>query len=714
MDKMYELRNTKVMKIVYYNQQSKWGIFSIDNPLKDDEIFKEPQITVAGNFEGVYERCLVNISGKSYNHPRYGLQIQIADLTVVQDTSTKEGIINFLTKSAIKGIHMQNAKKIYNKSGKDSINIVLMQPEKLETISGIGSKTLPRIKDSVELYNKMKDLIEFGIQRGLSYAQIYKLHEIFGDESLTILNKAPYTILDKTDIFTFRQIDTIALKTGIEPEDDVRLEYGLMYVLNSLVNLAGSTGTPINKLANNFYKTLGIHDLQLFHYTITELERKGQIVLEGSVAYNKKFYDDEKYIAKVVQEMIQRPIQKGVFKLSIINEVLNSFPFKLTDEQIQAIKKCLVYDFSVLTAAAGGGKTTITKALVDIYKKHKYNLVLLSPTGKATRRLEECTGYQAQTIHKFLHVMNTVEDAQKIELKENTVLIVDEASMVDIQLFAKLLNCVNSTTKIILVGDNNQLPSVQAGNVLGDLIESGKINVCKLTKVMRQKSDSTILDYCTRVNNGLAIGECNLKDFYYKQYDNLNTLHDDLLKCYQYEANKRKSVNDLQVLTIYKKGIVGDTNLNNELREMVNTVSEDDTTLGYAINDKVMHIRNNYQKDVFNGEVGTVVTRTDDEIAVDYDGKLVTYTHEDIDELQLAYSTTIHKSQGSEYPVTFVVVSDETSTFLLIRKIIYTALSRGKSKVYLFGSRGCVQECIQNDYYEPRYTKLKEFIADNK
>ena len=337
----------------------------------------------------------------------------------------------------------------------------------------------------------------------------------------------------------------------------------------------------------------------------------------------------------------------------------------------------------------------------------------MSPTGKATRRLEECTGSSAQTIHKFLKVKHSIDDAEKVIIPENTVIIIDESSMLDIQLFAKLLQSTNDTTKVILVGDNNQLPSVQAGNILGDLIESGVVNVCRLSTVMRQREDSTILDYCSRVNEGLPIVECEKPDLIYRQYDNLNTMHDDILKFYRYEVKCNQSSRNIQVLTIYKKGIMGDVALNQELRDAVNVIDENELVFGFALNDKVMHIKNNYEKDVFNGEVGQVIAKEEDKILVDYGDKLVSYVTEDVDELQLAYSSTVHKSQGSEYPIVFVVVNSEVSTFLLIRKILYTAISRGKEKVYIFGQRGNVQQCINNDYYEERFTKLKKFLNPN-
>lgn len=714
--KPIKLEKARVDKIVFYNPQTKWGIFRVLNEqnisLTEGSTI-QPTISVTGNFEGVYEQCTVNVEGELIDHPKYGVQVQINNISVIHDHTTQEGTINFLTKSVIKGIHAQNARKIYKKFGANSIEIVLSHPEKLTEVCGIGEKTLKKVKDSIAQYQQMKDLIQFSIDYNISYQQIFRLHEVLGDKSVEVLKTNPYSLLEYPDLFAFAQVDRIALKIGVDTLDERRLDYGLLYTLYNLVTLAGSTGVPTNKLIKGFHTTLGITECAVFQATINRLLEQKKIVSEAGIVYNKKYYDTEKEIAERTLTIAKKPLIKGVFKKSIIEEEIKKFPFELTQEQITTIKKCLIHDFSVITSPGGCGKSTITRALVNIYTRHKFNVELLSPTGKATKRLEECAGRPAQTIHRFLNVKSSVEDAEKVVIPENTVIIIDEASMLDIQLFAKLLESVNDTTKIILVGDNNQLPSVQAGNILGDLIDSNVVNVCKLTTVMRQKQDSTILNYCTRVNEGKPIIECNSKDFYYRQFDNAETLHRAILSAYTQEANKRKSFRDLQVLTIYKKGMLGDTALNKELRDAVNVVDEDNTLFDFALNDKVMHIRNNYNKNVFNGEVGSVIALDEDSLLVDYSGKVVSYTAEDIDELQLAYSSTVHKAQGSEYPVVFVVVSSDTSNFLLIRKILYTALSRGKERVYLFGLRGDVQKCIDNDYYEERYTKLKKFLANS-
>ena len=714
-EQVIKLDKVEVDRIVFYNPQTKWGIFRVRNDERIQLLDGPPlpDIAVAGNFEGVYVGCKVTVDGNIIQHPKYGRQVQIKNIVVIHDNTTQEGVINFLTKSVIKGIHVQNAKKIYKKFGQSSIDVVLDTPDRLSEISGIGPTTVQKVKESIEQYKKMRDLIQFSIDNGIPYPQIFKLHEMFGAKSIELLKTQPYSLLEYPDVFSFAQVDRIALRIGFAATDPERLKYGLLYTLYNLATLAGSTGVPNNKLIKGFHNLLGVTDLHTYQETLNNLINTKQIIAESGVIYNKKYYDTEKEIADRTRVIASKPLIKGVFKKQIIEEEIKSFPFELTQEQITTIKKCLIHDFSVITGSAGVGKSSIMKALVNIYTRHKFNVELLSPTGKATKRLSECTGRPAQTIHRFLNVKNNIEDAERVVIPENTVIIIDEASMLDIQLFAKLLESVNDTTKLILVGDNNQLPSVQAGNILGDLIDSDVVNVCRLTTVMRQKQDSTILDYCTRVNNGSPIIECDNKDLVYKQFDNVETMHKAIISAYTQEAKKRGSFRDLQVLTIYKKGLLGDTALNKELREAINVVDDNETLFDFALNDKVMHVKNNYKKNVFNGEVGSVVALNDDELLVDYSDKVVTYVTEDIDELQLAYSSTIHKAQGSEYPVTFVVVSGDTSTFLLIRKILYTALSRGKEKVYLFGLRGDVQKCIDNNYYEERYTKLKKFLKED-
>ena len=354
MDKTVNIKKARVDKMVFYNPQTKWGIFRIENTedLRKLE-FPSTSVSVAGNFEGVYEQCLVDLQGDIIEHPKYGRQIQIKNISVVQDNTTQEGIINFLTKSVIKGIHVQNARKIYRKFGKDSIDVVLNTPDKLKEISGIGTGTIQKVKESSEQYFKMQDLIKFSIENGIPYPHIYKLHEMFGDESIEILKTKPYSLLEYPDVFSFAQVDRIALKIGFEPDNEDRLSYGLLSTLYNLATLSGSTGVPGNRLIKGFHNLLGINDLGTYQRILNKLIDEKKVVSEAGIIYDKKYYDAEKYIAERIALMVAKPIVKGIFKKSIIEEEIKAFPFELTQEQIITIKKCLIHDFSVLTAAAG-------------------------------------------------------------------------------------------------------------------------------------------------------------------------------------------------------------------------------------------------------------------------------------------------------------------------------------------------------------------------
>lgn len=703
----YNNIKSKVERIVYYNQQSKWGILSVKNTLKGDSIFTEPYLTLSGNFEGVYTDCEVQFSGDLKVHPRYGSQIELSSIKIVTDKNSKESIINFLSKSTIKGICTLNALKIYNKYRDKSIETVLNNPEVLSEIRGIGTKTVSKIKDSIITYKKMEELINYCTDLGIPYSTIYKLDKELGEDALKIIKKNIYSALDKTDNLSFKQIDEIALKSGIAVDDKNRAEYCFMYTLKSKVSFGGSTGCTSPELRDCFLKEMGISDNSMYSAMLNVLIGKNKVILENNKIYYKEFYDTENYIAEIILGIATREKKKGIISKKALEEEMKDFPFELNEGQIIAIKRCLLNDISILTGGGGTGKSTITKVLSNTYSRSGFNVVLLSPTGKATRRIEECTGRKAFTVHKFLGVKHTLADAELPDVPENTVILIDESSMLDIMLFAKLLECIKGDTKIVLIGDINQLPSVQAGNVLGDLIASGKINVCMLTDIMRQKENSNIIKYSSYVNSGECIDECNVHDFVYKEFDDEDDIVRELVNNYSEEI-KEHGLNNVQVITVYKKGTLGTNNLNKYLSDIVNR-NEADETFGFKLADKVMQLTNNYEKDVFNGEVGTVTLIEDDTMYVDFGKCEIEYPIEEINDVTLAYVNTVHKSQGSEYPIVFVIL-DDISSFLLIRKVLYTAISRGKNKVYMYSKPSCVMRCINNDYYTERITKLKQFL----
>lgn len=699
----YSNIKSKVNRVVYYNAQSKWGVLSVENTI-NDENFKDTYITLTGNFDGIYDDCEVIFSGELTTNSRYGMQINITNIYVNQDLSSKEGIINFLAKSAIKGICMQNAKKIYEKYKDNAINIVLNDTDRLLEISGIGDKTLEKVKNSVVNYRRMESLIQYCSELGISYGIVYKLDKELGEKALDTIKTNIYSALDYSENLSFKQIDSIAMKMNIEHNDVRRARACLKYVLKYVSTFNSSTGIQVPELNKAFYKEMGIStDSNLFNITINNLIEDKQIILENNIAYLKEYYDTEKYIANMLIGVTNRPYIKGTFNKEVIEEEIKNFPFSLNKDQILAIKNCLMNNVSIITSQPGTGKTTIAKALVNIYKRHNYDVVLLAPTGKASRRLEECTGRNAMTIHKFLTTNTSF-------LKEHkSLIVIDESSMMDIKIFADLLSVIGEKTNIILVGDVDQLPSVQAGNILEDLIKSNAVNVCRLTEIVRQKEDSTIIKYCSSINKGYPIELCNKEDFVFEEFEDDKELLNTLLLNYEKEI-KEYGLNNVQILTPYKICNLGTNNINKLISDRINP-NKVNELFNFKVNDRVMQIVNNYDKDVFNGETG-VVTSITDTLKVNFDGMITEYEYENIDELILAYSCSVHKSQGSEYPIVFIVLDDSQSGFLLLRKILYTAVSRGKQRVYIYSKPYCTDRCINNSYYKERITKLKDFLEE--
>ena len=720
----------KVEKIIFYNSSNKWGVLAtstIDslNGYESELLNNYGNITISGNFEGVYEGCELIVSG-SIVDSKYGKQIQVKSFKVLADTRNKEGVINFLAKSLIKGISTQNACKIYNKFKEKAIDKVLNEPESLIQIIGIGKKTVEKIKSSVLRYKRIQGLITFCTNLGLPYSLIDKLDEELGNNALSILQSDPYKVMDITSAISFKQIDDIYLMQGGDITSDRRLEVGFLYFLKNIVVLTGSTGCKATTMEKNFYEGLRLQESSnLFMKTLKRLSDNNKIVVDESVfagvgdgfVFYKKYLDIEKSIAEKIEALNSLGVEARKIEGSTVEEEIHNFPFELNEQQISAIKGCLKHNVCVLTGNPGTGKSSITKALYNIYIISGYNVELLAPTAKACRRLEECIGsyVEAKTLHRFLGIRSTEDedDPKNLEPLHNTVFIVDEASMVDINLFNHLLTKVELTSKVIIVGDNNQLPSVQAGNVLGDLISSGKVYTAILTEVMRQGEGSNIVKLCTKINNGIVFEPCEFSDFHYEEFGENQELFDFFLKKYEEEV-KKYGLSEVQVITPYKKGDLGQNNLNIILQSRFNGTGLP-LIEPYRLNDRVRHTRNNYKKEVYNGETG-IITRGDEdgEFCVDYGRKEVWYSNTDINELALAYCSTVHASQGSEYKVCFVILDDSTpNDLLLIRRLLYTAVSRGKLKVYILSKPYLLDKCIENNSYRPRITKLKDFLRES-
>ena len=710
----------RVEKVVYYNSQKLWGVIGLTpvddlGELKSELLNIYGSISACGSFPKPYEDAEVVISGDVTVNPQYGKQISIKALKINADTSSKEGIINYLAKGEIEGIGVQLAEKIYETFGDESIDIVMNHTDRLLEIYGIGKKTVKKVKESLDFLKAHELTIKFLTKIGISYRTTMKLIEEFGDDTVSIIKANPYEILEVSKELSFKQVDDIYLKAGGNPTGSLRLKTGFLYLLKQQAMMEGSTGCFRNSLSKKFYSLMDISGSEDFFGNIMEaLEEEGKIVLgSGIYVYYKEYLDIERSIAEKLKSLQKAYMPSKKIREDIVEEEIQNFPYTLNNEQVKAVKDCLNTNVAVLTGSAGVGKSSITKALYRIYNRCGFNVELLSPTAKACRRLEECTGGVAQTIHKFLKMSKDGDVYLFEDYIKDTVLIVDEASMMDIILFNNLLKGATMSTRILLVGDNNQLPSVQAGNVLGDTIDSENVHVSLLTDIMRQQEDSSIIKYCSMINKGIVFEPVENKDFLYEEFGTADELKEKFLPLYKKEV-REVGLNEVQVIAPYKKGELGMNNLNTILQQEINAKGKE-ALEGYKVGDKVRHTQNNYKKNVFNGETGVILSYDpqEDEMLVDYGDGIVLYNRLDVAELTLSYCSTVHASQGSEYKVVFVILDDTSvNSFLHIRRLLYTAVSRGKQRVYILTKPYLVDKCIENDSYRPRITKLKEFLQE--
>lgn len=721
-----KLEEQEVKKVIYYNSQSNWGIFAVPNKKLVPELEECADIIITGNFEGIYEGCKVNIEANLATHPRYGKQLQLVQYKILEDTSSKESIVNFLTKSSISGIHKKLANKIYDMFGEESIHVVLHDTVKLRRVDGIGEKTYQIIQKSVSQYFAMEELLNFCASIGLSkYALIIQLFKEFGQGAVKMLKENPYQLLLMSESLSFTQIDDIAMKAGIKADDDNRLTFGLLYVLQRESILQGSTGCSDAQLKQIFLKTLGLKNQQLYRFAVGMLEDNKQIYRDDDNVYFKAFYEAEKNVAGILNT-INNEFADGKYDEKVVQEELHNFPFTLNIEQIDAIRSCLKHQFNVITSKAGCGKSTISKAILRIINRSGENTVLIAPTAKAAKRLEECTGYGASTIHRFLKIKDaSLESETKVTVPRSTTILIDEASMIDVRLFEKVLEAIQTDTRVILVGDTHQLPSVQAGNVLEDIINSKKFNVCYLTNITRQSDNSNIIKYSNQVNEGIFLPtELQEHDFVCNTIQSFQREQMLTTLAFSYRKNvERYGLLNVQVICAYKQGVLGVNNLNKVLKSVVNeNEAKEDDIFPFQVGDKVRHTINDYKLGVFNGETGVVREfvpaeapendEGEDLMLVDFGDKYVYYNKANSYELTLSYANTVHSSQGSEYDIVYVVLDNEISNILLVRKIVYTAITRAKKKCYIINVMPCVNTAISNDHYKVRLTKLTDFILE--
>ena len=745
-----------VERITYQNEENGWSVLRVNVKGYKDVV------TLVGNFCDTKIGAVLAVEGNWRMDAKFGKQFQTVNWKEEMPSSIV-GIEKYLGSGLIKGIGPVYAKKIVAKFGEETLNIIEEDIQRLSEVDGIGKKRIDLIAKSWEKQKDVKDIMVFLQGNGVSSAYAAKIYKAYGKESIDKVKENPYRLADDIWGIGFKTADSIAKNMGYAENDIRRCKSGIIYSLNQLANdghvyatreqlikdanerlglTENKTSSDASDLADAQHSTPTIDASTSATDTITlcmvaeptpqmrppveqaleELISAEELKVEDECIYLPPFYYSEVGVAKKLLEL-RNAKQDNLFAGQVNMEAIEKESgITYDDVQQAAIHMAAESKVMVLTGGPGTGKTTTTQGIISAWKTAGLSILLAAPTGRAAKRMSEATGMEAKTIHRLLGFKPT--EGYKFN-EENPLdgdaLIVDECSMIDIILMYSLLKAIPPTMRLVLVGDIDQLPSVGAGNVLRDIIESEAIPVTRLTRIFRQAQSSRIVMNAHAINQGYFPNIQNGKDtdFFFIRAEEpqdavpqiVNLVKNRLPKAYG------RPVSDVQVLTPMRRSYCGSDNLNIELQKALNPMGLSLSYGGtlYRSGDRVMQIRNNYDKDVYNGDIGTIsdVDLEENELLVSFGDKVVTYEKSELDELVLAYATTIHKSQGSEYPIVVIPVFYSFFT-LLQRNLIYTAITRAKKICVLIGQVKALGYAVKNLTVEQRNTKLKERLRTNE
>ncbi len=684
-------------------------------------------VAIVGNMVNPVPGEFVEVQGKWIIHPKFGNQFQIQQYKTLVP-ATQSGIQQYLGSGLVKGIGPVMARRIVKKFGIKSLDIIEKNIIKLNEVEGIGKKRVEMIKTAWDEQKEVRSVMLFLQSHGVSPAYAAKIFKTYGQDSINIVKENPYRLA--SDIFGigFITADNIAQKLGIEKDAPQRIEAGLEYVLHQLSD-KGHVCYPNKELCNEVQKILEV-DLSLVLKAITDSFLADRIVIEDinedihrfeeerKLVFLKKYYVCETGITKNFQRIKKSP--KSVRKIDSAKAyewIKGQINIELATQQEQAVKKALEEKILIITGGPGTGKTTIINAIIKILKKAGGKILCAAPTGRAAKRMSEATWEYAQTIHRMLDYSMKKPGFKKDDKNplKCDVLIIDEASMIDTVLMHHLLKAVPSKASLILVGDVNQLPSVGAGNVLNDIIESKTFSVIVLDTIFRQAQKSLIVVNAHKINNGkfpIIPGKNKKSNFYFVQKEEPEDVLNTIVDLVQKRVPKTfgfDPVDDIQVLTPMHKGVAGAGNLNLELQRALNKSTKvlQRGNREFKVSDKVMQIKNNYDKHTYNGDIGRItdIDFIDHKIMIDFYGKQVEYDFSSLDEIVHAYAVSVHKSQGSEYPAVIIPIVIQ-HYMLLQRNLIYTGVTRGKKLVILVGTKKALSIAINTVKSSKRHTRL--------
>lgn len=715
----------QIERITFTNEENGYTIAKIKIKGRKD------LITVVGTMFSVSPGELLKIKGFWDNHPKYGEQFKVTNYETLLPATSK-GIERYLGSGMIKGIGPVMAKRLVTRFKEDTLNIIEDDIERLKEVEGIGEKRIEMIKKAWEEQKEIRYVMIFLQGHGISPTYAVKIYRQYGSDAINVVRENPYRLAMDIYGIGFKTADKIAEKLGISKDSQIRAEAGIMHVLYELSE-EGHVYYPYELLIEKCSEMLEVEASRI-PLALDTIAKEGKVVIDNKSLYKKqeassdsrvvylaKFHVSETGIAKRLKRLVSTPKQLRLINLEdAIDWVKKILKIEFSEKQKEAIKEAINSKVMIITGGPGTGKTTIIKAIIEIYRAMNQRILLAAPTGRAAKRMTNATGYEAKTLHRLLEYSPSSGSFKRNETNplDADIVIIDETSMIDTVLMYHFIKAVKTTTTVIFVGDVDQLPSVGAGNILKDIIDSGIIHTVRLDEIFRQSKESMIIVNAHRINKGelpyFKFSKDGHQDFFFTEiYEPEEVARYIIYLCTEIIPKRFgfNPVDDVQVITPMYKGIAGVSNLNNELQGVLNKNEQIPLKGGrvFKIGDKVMQLVNNYDKDVYNGDIGRVIAidRELQEVRVYFEDKLVTYDFSELDEITLAYAISVHKSQGSEYPV--VVMPVLTHHFIMLqRNLLYTAITRGKKLVFLVGTKRALAMAVKNNKPLMRYTMLKE------
>ena len=722
--------------IVYRNAENGYTVLNLVN--------KEEEITCVGIFSAIAEGENIEASGDYTDHPTYGRQFKVEHFEE-RAPEDSQAIERYLGSGAIKGIGLALAARIVRRFKEDTFRIIEEEPERLAEIKGISERKAMEIATQVNEKRDLRQAMIFLQQYGITMNLAVKIYNRYGQEVYEILKENPYQLAEDIDGVGFKTADEIAARVGIRTDSDFRIRSGILYVLSGAAS-EGHTFLPQEELTKRASELLQVApEFIEKHYMDLAIERKLMLKQkeEQTQIYAASFYYMESNVATMLKQLDVTYDESDTAIEKRILAIQKQTGMELEEHQVEAVKEAVKNGLLIITGGPGTGKTTTINTIIRYFEAEGMDIFLAAPTGRAAKRMSETTGYEARTIHRMLELNGGMEgnagfERNEMNPLETDVIIIDEMSMVDISLMHSLLKAIPTGTRLILVGDVNQLPSVGPGCVLKDIIDSGVCNVVKLTKIFRQAATSDIIVNAHKINRGeeVVLDNKSMDFFFLKRYD-ADVIINVVLQLIKQKLPKfvNASEYDIQVLTPMRKGLLGVERLNVILQKYLNPPSPEKREKEYGDTifregDKVMQTKNNYQLEweiksrfgltiekgmgIFNGDTGIIREINDfaETVTVEFDeGRMVDYSFKLLEELELAYALTIHKSQGSEYPAVVIPLLSGPS-MLMNRNLLYTAVTRARKCVTLVGNEATFAEMIKNTSQQKRYSGLCDRLKE--